>query len=246
MPTFADLGIPFPLFEAPTTAASGYAGLATCRLCGGKDRHGFELGIGDALILPCPACNSDNGLDADDRRDVACRSCGSAVPFPGPLKAEKPLLVCYECLRSGRAAMTKGTEFGMVSWDQAFEGHTHGVPGLRTDQFELVPIDPDEDWYGVRLPGEHLWELLRTPGFHSWQGECWLFCCRRPMIYLGGWRDAVEVLRPADPSRFFEGLLDPDDEARRWGYERFESGSPSLYAYRCGTCGRCRATWDCT
>ena len=48
--------------------------------------------------------------------------------------------------------MTKDTEFGMVSWEQAFQGVTNGVPGLTTDQFELVPIDPDEDWYGVRVP----------------------------------------------------------------------------------------------
>ncbi len=81
--------------------------------------------------------------------------------------------------------MTKSTEFGMVSCDQAFQGVTHGVPGLRTDQFEVVLMDPEEDWYGVRVPSEHLWELLRTPGFHSWQDECWLFCCHRPMTYLG-------------------------------------------------------------
>ena len=140
--------------------------------------------------------------------------------------------------------MTKDTEFGMVSWDQAFRGITNGVPGLRTDQFEVVPIDPDEDWYGVRVPGEHLWELLRTPGFHSWQGERWLFCCRQPMTYMGGWRNVVESLRPDDPSAFFEGLFDPDDEARGWGYEPFESGNASLYVYRCRSCGRCRATYD--
>jgi hypothetical protein len=55
MATFADLGIPFLLFEAPTDEPSDYAGLATCRLCGGRNRHCFELGIGDALILPCPS-----------------------------------------------------------------------------------------------------------------------------------------------------------------------------------------------
>jgi uncharacterized protein CbrC (UPF0167 family) len=141
--------------------------------------------------------------------------------------------------------MTKDTEFGMVSCEQAFGGVTHGVPGLQTDQFELVPVDPEEGWYGARIPNEHLWELLRTPGYHSWQGERWLFCCRRPMTYLGGWRHAVEAIRPDDPIAFFEGLFDADDEARRLGYEAFESGSPSLYAYWCGTCGRCRATWDC-
>src|SRR4051794_40376538 len=224
MPTFTDLGIPFPLFEAPTTEASDYAGIATCRLCGVKDRHCFHLGIGDALILPCPSCGTANGLDAHDRADTSCRSCGSLVPFPEPLRAKKQLLACYDCLRAGKAAMTKDTEFGMVSWDQALEGVTGGVPGLQTDQFERVLIDPEEDWYGVRVPGEHLRELLRTPGFHSWQGERWLFCCRQPMTYLGGWRSVMEALRPGNLESFFEGLLDADDEAREWGYEAFEAG----------------------
>jgi hypothetical protein len=105
MATFADLGIPFPLFEAPTDEASDYAGVSTCRLCGGKDRHCFGLGIGHALILPCPSCGLENGLDADDRADTPCRSCGSLIPFPEGLKAKKQLLVCSECLRAGKAAM---------------------------------------------------------------------------------------------------------------------------------------------
>ena len=245
MSTFADLGIPFPLFEAPTTEASDYAGIATCRLCSGRDRHCFKLGNGDALILPCPSCGTENGFDARGRADAPCRSCGSPFPFPEPLKAKKEILVCYDCLRAGKASIMKVTEFGLVSWDEAFRGITNGEPGLRTDQFEVVPIDPDEDWYGVRVPTEHLWELLRTPGFHSWQGERWLFCCRQPMAFLGGWRNAVELLRPDDPSVFFEALFDPDDEARGWGFDSFESGSPSLYVYRCRTCDRCRATYDC-
>jgi uncharacterized protein CbrC (UPF0167 family) len=214
MATFADIGIPFPLFEAPTTEASDYAGQAACRLCLGKDHYCFELGIGDALIRSCPACGVQNGLDAHDRVDAPRRSCDTPVPFQESLRAKKQLLVCYECLRAGKAAMTKDTEFGMVSWDQAFRGVTNGVPGLTTDQFEVVPIDQDEGWYGVSVPGEHLWELLRTPGFHSWQGEQWLFCCRQPMSYLGGWRNAVERLRPEDPSAFYESLFGPDDEVR--------------------------------
>lgn len=245
MPTFADLGIPFPLFEAPTDEASDYAGVATCRLCRRGDQPCFELGIGDDLIVACPSCGVQNGLAADDRGDALCRSCGGAVLFPEPLKAKKQLLVCYDCLRAGQAAMTKDTELGMVTWEQAVAGVTHGVPGLRTEQFEVVPIDPDDDWYGARVPSEHLWELLRTPGFHSWQGERWLFCCGRPMAYLGGWRNVIESLRPDDPGAFFEALFDSDDAATSLGYEPFELGNVSLYAYRCRTCGRCRATWDC-
>jgi hypothetical protein len=65
------------------------------------------------------------------------------------------------------------------------------------------------------------------------------------MAYLGGWRNAVELLRPPDVTTFFQDLLDPDDEARGRGYESFESGSASLYVYRCRACGRCRSTWDC-
>lgn len=244
MPTFADLGIPVPLFEAPTDEASDYAGPATCRLCGGKGQHCFELGIGDALILPCPGCGLENGLDADDRADAPCRSCGSSVPFPERLKAKKQLLVCYNCIRAGKAAMTKSTEFVMDSWDQAFRGITGGVPGLRTDQVEMVLLDPDEAWYGVRVPSEHLWELLSTPGFHSWQDECWLFCCRRPMTYLGGWRSVMESLRPSDPRAYFDGLIDPDDGPVDRLWEGVESGSVSLYVYHCKSCGRHRATWD--
>ena len=245
MATFSELGIPFPLFEAPTSEASDYAGQATCRLCGGPDRHCFDLGSRNSLILPCPSCGIDNGLIAADRADKPCRSCGRVVPFPEALRTKKQLLVCYDCLRAGRAAFSKATEFGGVTEAQAFDGVTDGVPGLRTDQFEVVPVHSEEDWYGVRVPAEHLWELLRTPGFHSWQDERWLFCCRQPMSYLGDWRDAVEVLRPEDQDSFFQSLLDPDDEVRQEGFEAFEAGSICLYVYRCRSCFRCRATWDC-
>lgn len=241
MSTFADLGIPFPLFEAPATEASDYAGIATCRLCGGRDQHCFEV---DHLILPCLACGVEVGLVPADRADAPCRSCRSPVPFPESLKTKKQILVCYDCLRAGRGAMTKSTEFGTVTWQQAFEGVTLGAPGLQADQFEIVPIDLDEDWYGVRVPSEHLWELLRTPSFSNWQEERWLFCCRQPMAYVGSWRQALEAHQPDDPRAFFEPLLDPDDEAKEWVWERLETGQVSLYVYRCRNCGGFRATWD--
>ena len=129
MTTFADLGIPFPLFEAPTGEASDYRGMANCRCCGGQDRHCFKLGIGDAMILPCPSCGTENGLGVDDGADVMCRSCGITIAFPESMKDKEHSLICYGCLRAGKAAMTKDTEFGMVSWDQAFKGVTHGAQG---------------------------------------------------------------------------------------------------------------------
>lgn len=244
MSTFADLGIPFPLFEAPTREASDYAGLAICRLCRRGGRHCFDLGIGDDLILPCPACGLEAGLDPDERGDVACRGCGSTVPFPDALHLKHRLLACYDGLRAGKVAMTKDTEFGMVSWERAIEGVTLGHPGLRADQFEIVATGPRGGSPGARVPVEHMWELLRTPGYISWQGENWLFCCRRPMTYLGGWGHVSESLGTADRDAFFRGLFDPGDDAVSWGPDGFSGESACLYIYRCRTCGRHRAHYD--
>jgi hypothetical protein len=41
------------------------------------------------------------GLDAAERADASCRSCGSVVPFPEPLKAEEQILIGYDCLPAG-------------------------------------------------------------------------------------------------------------------------------------------------
>jgi hypothetical protein len=120
--TFAELGIPFSLFEAPSDQAIEYAGVNTCSLCAQSGQHCFLLGIGCYLILDCPNCGTANGLDADDRHDVLCRGCHAAVPFPAIDDDE--IRVCYPCLRSGTAAITKDTELGMVSWEQAIEGVT--------------------------------------------------------------------------------------------------------------------------
>lgn len=242
--TFADFGIPFPLFEAPVSDAADYAGIAVCRLCRASDRHCFDIGIGDALIVSCPACGVETGLSGGDRADAPCRACGHPVPFPESLRAKKQLLVCHACLRDGKAALTKGTEFGMVAWEQAFAGVTHGAPGLETDVFELVPIDPEEEWYGARIPGEHLWELLRTPAFHTWQEERWLFCCRQPMTYAGGWAHVRDTVRPEDPGAFFTGLFDANDPIEYRKDDDYVSGCPSLYVYRCPACRRHRATYD--
>jgi len=74
--------------------------------------------------------------------------------------------------------------------------------------------------------------------------ECWLFCCRRPMVYIGGWRRALASIRPDDPRAFLEGLIDPDDGPVDRVWEGVESGNVSLYVYHCKSCGRHRATWD--
>jgi uncharacterized protein CbrC (UPF0167 family) len=246
MSTFAELGIPFPLFEAPVAEASNYAGLSTCALCDGRKRHCFRLGIGGALVVRCPACGTENGLDTYEPENGKCRRCGAGVPFPN-IPTESEIHLCYACLRAGQGAITKDTEFGMVSWEQAVQGVTHGVPGLQSSDFELVLLDADEEWYGARVPREHLFELLRTPNFHTWQDERWLFCCRRPMTYAGEWASVMNsARRPADPRAFFESVLDPGEEYREWLWERISTppGGACLYVFECKVCGRFRSAWD--
>ena len=202
--------------------------------------------IGCAILLPCPACGTSNGLDTSDRPTTPCRACQAEIPFSDSLK-DREIHVCYTYLRNGKAAITKDTEFGMVSWEQAFQGITHGVPGLETTEFELVPIDPAEDWFGVRVPKEHLFELLRTPTYGTWQGERWLFCCQRPMTYMGGWTNVLQSpLRPDDARAFFKEVIDSDDESKEWLWEALERGSGGvcLYVFRCKTCDRFRGHWD--
>jgi uncharacterized protein CbrC (UPF0167 family) len=246
MTTFAELGIPFPLFEAPTSEASNYVGLSSCRLCEAKNRHCFALGIGRAVILPCPTCGVENGLDAQNRQDCPCRSCGSTVSFSASMKKQKNLHICYDCLRSGRGAITKDTEFGMVSWEQAYQGITHGVPGLETTEFERVLINAGENWYGVRVPQEYLFELLRTPTFNTWQGERWVFCCKRPMTYIGEWSNVLKSSRRAGDKAFFDEVVHPAEESKAWVWDAIElgSGSVCLYIFQCKTCNRFRSNWD--
>lgn len=151
-------------------------------------------------------------------------------------------------LRAGRGAITKSTEFGMVSWEQAFQGVTHGMPGLETSEFERVLVDAEEDWYGVRVPQEHLFELLRTPGFNTWQDETWLFCCKRPMTYLGEWASVLKVQFQGTEARaVFDSVFDPDDDSKEWVWERLSGrkwDTVCVYVFHCKTCNRFKSTRD--
>jgi uncharacterized protein CbrC (UPF0167 family) len=237
--TFTELGIPFPLFEAPVDDASEYCGVGACSLCGAAGRHCFELGIGCAVMCACPSCGTENGLDADDWAAVACRQCEANVPFPALGKGE--IRVCYECLRAGKAAIAKGTELGMISSDQAFEGVTNGIPGLDRDDFEMV--SQGDDWVAVRLPQAIMWELLRTPTYSTIQDDCWQFCCRQPMVFLGQWsRKQFSRRAPdGDGRRLFDAIV---QEPIKGLWEDELHDETGIYAFRCNSCGRLTAHWD--
>lgn len=241
MGTFAELGIPFPLFEASGEDAAEYVGEGDCTLCGAPGAHCFDLGIGCAVLLPCASCGTLNALDAADREAGPCRACAVTVAFPyGEEEAE--LLTCYACLRAGRAALTKDTELGMVSWEQAFAGVTHGIPGMNRSDYEMVPKD-GSDWVGARLQQTWMWELLRTPTYVTIQGETWQFCCHRPMVFVGTW-DRPDFARHAPDGNgrgFFEQIVQ-DIVPGLW--EDRLHDETGIYVFRCPECRRMTAHWD--
>ena len=149
---------------------------------------------------------------------------------------------CYACLRAGRAALTKDTELGMISSEEALAGVTLGVPGLDHPDFELVP-QPDSDWIGARLPQAMMFELLRTPTYITIQGENWLFCCRQPMVYIGPWsrQDFVDHASDGDGETFFEAVvLDAGEDL----WDLLDGGDTGVYVFRCASCARFKAHFD--
>ena len=238
MTTFRGLGYPFPLFEAPVADASHRALPGSCGICHAQASVRFQLGIGCAVMLPCPACGTENGLDADDREDVPCRQCAALVGFPD---VPEELACCYSCLRAGKAAITKDTELGMVSWELAFEGLTHGLPALARPDFEMVPTD--SDWVRARLEPEVMFELLRTPTYSTIQGDQWLFCCRRPMIFIGTWnRQLFTENAPDGDGKALLAKVLGEQVPGLWEDELHDE--TGIYVFRCGSCDRRRGHWD--
>lgn len=100
---------------------------------------------------------------------------------------------CYGCFRKALGKSVIDTEFGAVTKEFASKGFTHGIPISDTGRYaehKLTPhtdFDPDadSDWYHFHIDAGYLNELIRTPSYHTWQGETWLFCCSRPMVFRG-------------------------------------------------------------
>lgn len=245
MGTFLEFGIPFPLYEAQVSVSdeTEYVGPGRCCTCGITAEHTFLLGIGDYLINRCPNCNAENGLDVDAKASVECCDCNTQIPFPLTYAETHEPNVCYSCLRSGKATLTKDTEFGLVSWEQAFRGVTHGLPALETDQFETVPTSDDGEWFGAKVPSEMLWELLRTPTYGTWQGEHWLFCCNAPMTFEGEWTQQ-DFSRHDENGNGKALCLDvvPDLPEDAWDSV---GGHACVYVFQCKQCKEYRGHWDC-
>lgn len=240
-PTFAELGIPFPLFEAPVTEAFCYAGQSRCSVCRRHAVYCFELGIGAYVIVPCSVCEAANALPVVDRAAQPCRICQHPVAFPDV--TGQPPLVCYACLREGRAALTQDTELGMVRWRDAIQGITHGRPGLNKSGYELVARE--SDWVAARVPVAHLLELVRTPTYSTIQGEQWLFHCGQPMVYLGPWTPQDFQQRAPDGNgRAFFNAIVAEGHGLPDGLWASTSGAWGAYVFRCAMCEQLAAHWD--
>lgn len=241
--TFSELGIPFPLFEAPAKLASAYAGKGYCDLCSTDEQHVFSLGIGDEILSKCAGCGSDLAFSASDKESKACSSCDVTSPFP--LIKRDDLHACYSCVRTGRATFTQDTEFGMVRYEDARRGLTHGVPDLDANGYDTSLSD--DGWTQVSVSADRLMELVRTPGYISWQGERWLFCCGGPMVYVGEWRkaDFSRNDKDGDGQALFSEMC-AGEEWSDFSWDTLDHDIPGvIYAFRCTTCDRRRAHWDC-
>ena len=129
----------------------------------------------------------------------------------------------------------------MVSWEQAAEGLTHGVPGKANTEFELV--ESDGGWYRAKVEKAHLYELLRTPNYSTIQGELWQFCCMAPMVFIGRWDQARFEKEAADNrgKQLFEETVQGVVEGL-WEDELHDI--TGVYVFRCQHCRKLTAHWD--
>jgi hypothetical protein len=158
----------------------------------------------------------------------SCRFCG----------------LCYSCFRNGPIDWARDTELGFITAELANSGMTHGLPlndPSSIQQYKLTPhpIDPnfpDQIWFHFHVDADLLKELLRTPTYHTWQGDRWLFCCSRPMVFRGSLPADLFHASASGIERGIRVFL----ESPAWERTAGSHGSHTLYAFTCGSCGNLR------
>ena len=170
--------------------------------------------------------------------DGACARCHCAAD----LRFQQ---LCYSCFRNGLSDAAIDTELGMVTQELAEMGMTHGLPLSNPSEIDTYgttahPIDPkfpDETWFHIHVSARWLQELLRTPRYHTWQGERWLFCCQRPMVFRASLPADLfgqsEIGIEAQMQRF----LDRPSWLETVGVGH---SSHTYYVFSCSNCGRLR------
>jgi uncharacterized protein CbrC (UPF0167 family) len=239
--------LPFRLYRAAVEDSAEYAGSGFCALCGTATDSRLALGIGADVIYRCTMCEQQFAVAAEghDQRAKTCPHCHMVVD--GYRLGDDPA-ICYPCLRLGRAALTKDTEFGMVRWSDAAQGRTHGVPGLTRTHPGFSSSEPNPDgWVAVNIPPIVLQELVRTPTYRTCQGERWLFCCATTMLYCGEWtKTDLADHTPANPEA---ALIDVFEGAQPWMWNQVPDNPQhhtgwGFYAFECELCNRMRGHFD--
>lgn len=251
--TFAELGRPFAFFEAPIEEAAGLDPIGHCSICLYLPKPTLKLGVGSGVVVRCRMCGTPHALDADLQEDTRCRACGRRLKFPRleelwdfiGKKRKQTVIACCDCLRSGRAAISKLTEYGIVTWESALEGLIDWVPEGASCPMRVVRLG----WgrHGALVPGRALLELVCTPMYRSWMTPVWLFCCGEPMTYIGAW--SKEQFQRAAPDGDGKALLaEVLTDGRRLAHDALWyhgfGYDPRVYVFRCRHCGRLRANWD--
>lgn len=240
---FHDLGAAFPLFSARVEEASEYVGIGDCSITRAESVPCFRLGVGCHLIVRCAGCGADNALCADERDAEMCHRCAELVEFPRKMPEE--IVVGYEALRAGRAAISKETEYGMITWELAQCGCTEGEAGARRLRHsERAPmLELSGDRVGTKLNPAVMSELLRTPTYISWQGENWLFDGRTPGVFIGCW-SAADFATHAGAQSAEDFFLSVVGSTERWLWSALTTGRVSVYVFRMPGSGALRAHWD--
>ena len=145
--------------------------------------------------------------EAENDREGACSVCN---------KVENVRFnnACYDCFSSGKAPRTADTELGM-----------------------LAPGKTDWAAFGDRLDPEAAKELARTPQYSTWQGESWLVCCKRPMVFTG-------APDPAIDAKSLAAMLGTNEADAATKVDQLQRDAISVYTFRCAECGKRRAHWD--
>lgn len=161
---------------------------------------------------------------------------------------------CFACFRAGKVtSYVMDTELGMVRAEDAEEGLVHGAPKSAAPRgYDLVEmgtaVGDTEPWVRVRVDKGALTELLRTPKYETWQGERWLFCCQRPMVYVGPMKEPLlERLREAQETQeeVVGRLLQSGSREAHERTQQVLKGRISMYVFHCPQCRKHRAHWDC-
>jgi uncharacterized protein CbrC (UPF0167 family) len=80
-------------------------------------------------------------------------------------------------------------------------------------------------------------ELSRTPQYSTWQGESWLVCCKRPMVFTG-------APDPAIDAKTLAAMLGTNEADAATKVDQLGRDAIAVYTFRCTSCSKRRAHWD--